>query len=72
MRTEPKASYRTVQYEYAYRYTPNIYIYIYIYIYTATQKFGISKIFMFFMGVSSAHQGCIYSIKNTEKIGMKN
>ncbi len=24
MRTEPKASYRTVQYEYAYRYTPNI------------------------------------------------
>ncbi len=23
MRTEPKASYRTVQYEYAYRYTPN-------------------------------------------------
>ncbi len=25
MRTEPKASYRTVQYEYAYRYTPNIY-----------------------------------------------
>ncbi len=33
MRTEPKASYRTVQYEYAYRYTPNKYIYIYIYIY---------------------------------------
>ncbi len=26
MRTEPKASYRTVQYEYAYRYTPSIYI----------------------------------------------
>ncbi len=25
MRTEPKASYRTVQYEYAYRYTPSIY-----------------------------------------------
>ncbi len=25
MCTEPKASYRTVQYEYAYRYTPNIY-----------------------------------------------
>ncbi len=23
MRTEPKASYRTVQYEYAYRYTPS-------------------------------------------------
>ncbi len=30
MRTEPKASSRTVQYEYTYRYTPNIYIYIYI------------------------------------------
>ncbi len=29
---------------------------------------GISKIFnVFFTGVSSAHQGCIYSIKNTEK-----
>ncbi len=28
MRTEPKASYRTVQYEYTYRYTPNIYIYM--------------------------------------------
>ncbi len=28
MRTEPKASYRTVQYEYAYRYTPNIYYYL--------------------------------------------
>ncbi len=41
-----------------------IYIYIYIYIYTAAQKFGISKIFNFFKGVSSA-QGCIYSIKNT-------
>ncbi len=27
MRTEPKVSYRTVQYKYAYRYTPNIYIY---------------------------------------------
>ncbi len=39
-----------------------------LYMYTATQKFGISKIFnVFFMGVSSAHQGCIYSIKNTEK-----
>ncbi len=33
MHTEPKASYRTVQYEYAYHYTPIIYIYIYIYIY---------------------------------------
>ncbi len=32
--------------------------------YTAAQKFGISKIFK---GVSSAHQGCIYLIKNTEK-----
>ncbi len=30
MRTEPKASYRTVQYEYAYRYTPSMYVYIYI------------------------------------------
>ncbi len=29
--------------------------------YYAAQKFGISKIFK---GVSSAHQGCIYSIKN--------
>ncbi len=28
MRTDPRASYRTVQYEYAYRYTPNIYIYV--------------------------------------------
>ncbi len=33
MRTKPKASYRTVQYEYAYCCTPNI-IYIYIYIYS--------------------------------------
>ncbi len=41
-----------------------IYIYIYIYIYTATQKFGISKIFYVFKGVSSAHQGCIYLTKN--------
>ncbi len=30
MRTELKASYRTVQYEYAYRYTSNIHIYIYV------------------------------------------
>ncbi len=36
-------------------------------VYTATQKFGISKIFNVFKGVSSAHQGCIYSIKNTVK-----
>ncbi len=35
--------------------------------YTAAQKFGISKIFNVFKGVSSAHQGCTYSIKNTEK-----
>ncbi len=34
---------------------------------TAAQKFGISKIFMFYKGVSFAHQGWIYSIKNTEK-----
>ncbi len=33
MCTEPKASYRTVQYEYAYRYTPNIYIYIKLLLY---------------------------------------
>ncbi len=26
MRTEPKASYRMVQYEYVYRYTPTIYL----------------------------------------------
>ncbi len=37
--------------------------YIYIYIYTAAQKFGISKI----CNVPSAHQGCIYLIKNTEE-----
>ncbi len=35
--------------------------------YTAAQKFGISKIFYVFKGVSSAHQGCIYSTNNTEK-----
>ncbi len=29
--------------------------------------FRISKIFMFLKEVSSAHQGCIYLIKNTEK-----
>ncbi len=29
MRTEPKASYRMVQYEYAYRYTPSMYVYIF-------------------------------------------
>ncbi len=41
-------------------------IHRYYYItYTAAQKFGISKIFNVFRGVSSAHQGCIYSIKNT-------
>ncbi len=31
MCTEPKASYRTVQYEYAYRYTPSMCIYVYMY-----------------------------------------
>ncbi len=31
MRTEPKASYRKVQYEYAYRYTPNRYICCHVY-----------------------------------------
>ncbi len=34
-----------------------------LFTYTAVQKFGISKIFN---GVSYAHQGCIYLIKNTE------
>ncbi len=44
-------------------------VFIYVYVHTATQKFGISKISMFFKVASSAHQGCIYSIKNTEKNG---
>ncbi len=35
--------------------------------YTAAQKFGISKVFNIFKGVSSAHQVYIYSTKNTEK-----
>ncbi len=35
-------------------------------IYTAAQTFVISKIFNVFKEVSSAHQGCIYMIKNTE------
>ncbi len=45
------------------------YISIEIYsIYTAAQKFGISKIFnVFFKEVSSAHQGCNYSIKKKKK-----
>ncbi len=40
-RTEPKASYQTVQYEYAYRYIPNMYvcIYMYVYVYSWGQKF---------------------------------
>ncbi len=42
MRTKPKASYRTVQYEYAYCYTPNI-IYIYIYIYIVAFGFKGSR-----------------------------
>ncbi len=46
-------------------------IYIYIYIHnmhtcTAAQKFGIRKIFLVCKEGSSAHQGCIYSIKNTD------
>ncbi len=45
----------------------HIYIYIYIYTHTADQKFGISTIFYVFKEVSSAHPGCIYLIKNTEK-----
>ncbi len=47
MRTEPKASYRTVQYEYAYRYTPTIYLSIYIYLYIYIY------IFFFFFFLSS-------------------
>ncbi len=38
LRTEPKASYRTVQYEYMYRYTPNIYACMYVCIYGSRQK----------------------------------
>ncbi len=34
-------------------------------IYIAVQKFGISKIFLFL--IYSAHQSCIYLIKNTEE-----
>ncbi len=38
-----------------------------LFIYAAAQTFGISKICnVFSWWVSSAHQGCIYSIKNTE------
>ncbi len=33
--------------------------------YSAIQKFGISKILMFFKEVSYAHQGCLYLIKIT-------
>ncbi len=37
----------------------------------AFQKFGINKIcFCFFKEDSSAHQSCIYVIKNTEKIAI--
>ncbi len=41
---------------------------IYIYKYTAAQTFGIRKISQVFKRVSSAHYGCIYSIKNTGKM----
>ncbi len=50
--------------------TPAIHsIIIYIYIYTLPLKsLGSVRFLMFFLkGVSSAHQGRIYSIKNTEK-----
>ncbi len=43
-------------------------IYIYTHTHTVAQKFGISTIFNVVIEVSSAHQGCIYSIKNTEKL----
>ncbi len=35
--------------------------------YTAIQCLGSVKFVMFFKEASSAHQGCIYLIKNTEK-----
>ncbi len=54
--------------DYLFRKTDNKLSHILNIYYTAAQKFGISKIFNIFKGVSSAHQGCIYSIKNTEKI----
>ncbi len=41
MRTEPKALYRTVQYEYAYRYTPNIYIFIYL---SGVERFSVKNL----------------------------
>ncbi len=43
-----------------------LYVCMCVFIHCA-QKIEISKIFYVFKGVSSAHQGCIYSIKNTEK-----
>ncbi len=45
----------------------DISLHLYIYKYTAAQTFGIRKISHVFKRVSSAHYGCIYSIKNTEK-----
>ncbi len=36
--------------------------------YTPLKSLGSVRFLMFFKGVSSAHQGCIYSIKNTEKV----
>ncbi len=43
------------------------YIYIYVYIYKKLKSLGSVRFFMFFKEVSSARQGCIYLIKNTEK-----
>ncbi len=49
-----------------------IYIYFYLFIntsydvHTAIHKFGMSKIFDVFKGISYAYQGCIYLIKTIE------
>ncbi len=48
MRTELKASYRTVQYEYAYRYTPSIYVRLCVCGVCVDQMFGITKVFYVF------------------------
>ncbi len=41
-------------------------VYVSVYTHSAVQKFGISKAFNVFNGVSYAHQCGIYLIKNTE------
>ncbi len=53
MCTEPKASYRTVQYEYAYRYTPNVELYLEDSKFVLIYKLHIdySKIYSSFIGV---------------------